>query len=86
MHMIIARSKTVVRQVEELVDSVMDFCLLNPLLHLGGICITLVLILGVHPSLAWLYPSIDKAPDHRWSVQAGPLNQVHQLFNLPGVL
>ena len=78
MHTIITWHKAAVSQVEEFIDSTMDFCLINPLLlHPGGVRIALVLIPGVNPPLARLYPPVDKTPDHRLSVQARPLNQVH---------
>jgi hypothetical protein len=44
---------------------VMDLYFFNPLfLHLGGICVALVLITRVNPPLARLYSMADEATDH----------------------
>ena len=40
----------------------------------------------MHPPLTGHYSSHEEVPDHSWSVQAGPVDQVHQLRYLTGVL
>jgi hypothetical protein len=87
MHAVVTSHEAAIRKVEKLVDPVVDLRLLKALLHhFGGVLVALVFIPRVNPPLARLHSAADKAPDHNRFIQTRPLNPVHQLLNLSGVL
>ena len=87
VHPVITSHKAAAREIEELADPTVDLCFFQVLLeHPGCVLASLVFVPQVYSPLAWLHSAAKEVPDHTRSIQTRPLDQVHEFFDLPGVL